>query len=103
MPDSVLIPAPLSTTQGWRVTISSASSAADTTGIVGFPGRGRVLVLDRRPGALRGDRRAGDRAPRGLRGLVRGGPRGLAGHVRRRLPGDPRPRDRGADDRGGAA
>jgi hypothetical protein len=30
MPDSVEIPAPVSTTHGWRSRISSASAAADT-------------------------------------------------------------------------
>jgi hypothetical protein len=32
MPDSVETPAPVSTTHGWRSTMSAASSAADTGG-----------------------------------------------------------------------
>ena len=61
---------------------------------------GRLQVLDGGAGALRGDRRAGDRAPRVFRRLARGRARRVPGRARRRLPGDPGGGDRGAHDRG---
>ena len=98
IPLSVETPAPVSTTQGCRSRTSLRAlrrAPADRR-----LARGRLRVLDRRPRPLRGDGRAGNRAPRLVPRLVRGRPRRLARRARRRLPADPRARDRGADDRG---
>ena len=98
MPLSVETPAPVSTTHGCRSRMSSASARPHGR-IVVLP-RGRLLVLDRRACAVRGDGRAGHRAPCVVPRLARGRARRLPRAPCGRLPGDPRTRSRGAHDRG---
>ena len=95
MPDSVLMPAPVSTTHGRRASISSARRSTLMPRIVELA-RGRLHIQDDGARPLRGYRRTGDRAQRLVSRLVRGRPRRVPARVRGRLPGAARPRNRGA-------